>query len=300
MNLDWERGKKLTEGKTKIVWANLVNPDTEILEFKDDITAGDGLKHDIIEGKAMVDWKTNRDILELLKRYGISMAYIGSPAERIVIVRKLTKILKLEVVMRRIATGSILDLLAGRIKEGDVFTPPLMQFFYKDDFLHDPLLEPNFLLTIERKKPGMDLFSQIAMLKLRQFLVLEAAFAQFGIQYMDDKIEIGAVLNDRDARGELCWGSNGEIMLVDEITAGSFRAWPYADGVQQIDLTVENAMSQLNKGGMLDKQLYRDGAETSVVKEKFEQIAEITATFAKLDIRVDVPNVSLARLLGVA
>lgn len=300
MNLDWERGKKLAEGKTKIVWANQANPDTEILEFKDDITAGDGLKHDVILGKASVDWRTNRDILEFLKKQGITMAYLGSPEERIVIVRKLTKILKLEVVMRRVATGSILKLMVGKIAEGKIFALPFLQFFYKDDFLHDPLLDPQFLLTIEREKEKMDLYTQIALLKLRQFLLLEAAFAQFGIQYMDDKIEIGVILRDRDARGELTWGHGGEIMLIDEITAGSFRAWPYAAGVKKIDLTVENAMPQLNKGGMLDKQLYREGADTKVVKKKFEQIAEITAGFAKLDITVEIPKASLANLLGVA
>ncbi len=299
LNLDWERGEKLAEGKTKIVWANKANQDTEVLEFKDDITAGDGQKHDIIQGKAVVDWRTNRDLLEFLKRQGIPMAYLGSPEERIVIVRKLTQILKLEVVMRRVATGSILELWAGKISEGAVFTPPFLQFFYKDDFLHDPLLDPQFLLTIERKKK-MDLFSQIAQLKLRQFLALEAAFAKSQAQYMDDKIEIGVILTDRDARDELCWGPGGEILLVDEITAGSFRLWPYVDGVNTIDLSVANAMAQLNKGGMLDKQLYRDGADTNVVKQKFEQIAAITAGFSSLDIKPEAPDVSLATLLGVA
>jgi len=298
VNMDWKRGEKLAEGKTKIVWSNSANPDTEILEFKDDITAGDGQKHDIIEGKAVVDWRTNRDIMEFLKRQGIPMAYMASPTERIVIVRKLTQILKLEVVMRRVATGSILELLAGKISEGKVFHPPFLQFFYKDDFLHDPLLDPQFLLTIERKKK-MDLFSQIALLKLRQFLALEAAFANFQAQYMDDKIEIGVILRDRDARGELTWGPGGEILMVDEITAGSFRLWPYAAGVNPINMEVDNAMAQLNKGGMLDKQLYRDGVATTVVKQKFEQIAAITSGFADLDIELKVPNVSLAMLLGI-
>ncbi|MFA5188891.1 MAG: phosphoribosylaminoimidazolesuccinocarboxamide synthase [Patescibacteria group bacterium] len=297
-NLDWKRGDKLAQGKTKIVWSNAADPETEILEFKDDITAGDGQKHDVIKGKALVDWKTNRDIMEFLKRQGISMAYIGSPEERIVIVRKLTKVLKLEVVMRRVATGSILDLMRGAVKEGDVFDPPLLQFFYKDDLLHDPLLDANFLLTIEWKKKPMDLFTKIAMLKLRQFLILEAAFAKYGIQYMDDKMEIGVNLKDYDARGELTWGSGGQIMLIDEITAGSFRAWPYAEGVKKINLRERNAIDQLNKGGMLDKQLYRDGASTKVVKEKFEQIAAITAGFKNLDINVAIPDVSLAELLG--
>jgi phosphoribosylaminoimidazole-succinocarboxamide synthase len=164
--------------------------------------------------------------------------------------------------------------------------------------LHDPLLDPKFLLTIEKEK-GMDLFTQIALLKLRQFLALEAAFAASQAQYMDDKIEIGVILRDRDDRGELAWGPGGEILLVDEITAGSFRLWPYADGVKNIDLEVKNAMSQLNKSGMLDKQLYRDGAKPDQVLPKFQQIATITSGFANLDINLKVPNVSLATLLGV-
>jgi phosphoribosylaminoimidazole-succinocarboxamide synthase len=62
---------KIAEGKTKIVYANPDDPGTVYLYFKDNITAGDGLKHDRIKGKAALDWQVNRDIFEYLNRKGV-------------------------------------------------------------------------------------------------------------------------------------------------------------------------------------------------------------------------------------
>ena len=76
MTIDFNNLKKLAEGKTKIIYENPENPKTVFMAFKDDITAGDGVKHDIIEGKAFVDWKTNKDIFEFLNRMGVETHYI--------------------------------------------------------------------------------------------------------------------------------------------------------------------------------------------------------------------------------
>ena len=75
--------------------------------FKNDITAGDGLKHDIIEGKAVIDWQINRDVFEYLNRKGVLTHYITSPQERVILVKKLDRKINFEVVTRRVAAGSI-------------------------------------------------------------------------------------------------------------------------------------------------------------------------------------------------
>jgi len=269
-------GEIIAKGKTKVFWENLEDPQTEIGGFKDDITAGDGLKKDVIPGKALIDWATNRDIMDFLKRHGVAMAYMESLDPGFFKVRKLSKILKLEVVARRIATGSIKDR---GVAEGTVFNPPMIEIFYKDDFLHDPKLDDSFIAYLTEKKKGFDLFSRLKEMKLRQFLLLEAAFACFKCQYMDDKTEYGVILPN----GE--WDDKAELILVDEITAGSFRLWPWADGVTGIDYSVlEDAMPLLNKAGQLDKQVYRDGGDLQTVKSKFEQIAAITEKFKGIHI----------------
>jgi phosphoribosylaminoimidazole-succinocarboxamide synthase len=81
MAIDFGSLKKVAEGKTKIIYENPEDPKTAYMVFKDDITAGDGVKHDVIQGKALVDWKTNRNIFELLSRKGIRTHYVSSPQE---------------------------------------------------------------------------------------------------------------------------------------------------------------------------------------------------------------------------
>ena len=77
MSVDFSSLKKVAEGKTKIIYENRKNSKIAYMVFKDDITAGDGVKHDIIKGKALVDWKTNRDIFEMLNRKGARTHYIS-------------------------------------------------------------------------------------------------------------------------------------------------------------------------------------------------------------------------------
>ncbi|MCK4884679.1 hypothetical protein KAS24_01290, partial [Candidatus Bathyarchaeota archaeon] len=91
MTVDFSSLKKVAEGKTKIIYENSGDPKTAYMVFKDDITAGDGVKHDIIQGKALVDWKTNRDIFELLNRKGARTHYISSPKEKVALVKKLDR-----------------------------------------------------------------------------------------------------------------------------------------------------------------------------------------------------------------
>jgi phosphoribosylaminoimidazole-succinocarboxamide synthase len=78
MAIDFSALRKLNEGKTKIIYANPGDPKSVYMVFKDDITAGDGVKHDVIQGKASVDWRTNRDIFEYLNRKGVRTHYISA------------------------------------------------------------------------------------------------------------------------------------------------------------------------------------------------------------------------------
>ena len=103
--MDFNKMKKIAEGKTKIIYENPDDPKTVFMVFKDDITAGDGVKHDVLAGKARLDWQTNKDIFELLNRRGVETHYIDSPEEKVSLVRKLDQKIDLEVVTRRVAAG---------------------------------------------------------------------------------------------------------------------------------------------------------------------------------------------------
>ena len=139
MAMDFSTMKKVNEGKTKIIYENPEDPKTVFMVFKDDITAGDGAKHDIIEGKSLIDWQTNKDIFEYLNRKNAQTHYISSPEEKISLVKRLDFKINLEVVSRRVAAGSILKW--GDVEEGTWYDPVITQFHYKDDPLHDPMLD---------------------------------------------------------------------------------------------------------------------------------------------------------------
>lgn len=264
MSVDFSSLKKIVEGKTKIVYENPKDPKTAYMVFKDDITAGDGVKHDIIHGKALVDWKTNRDIFELLNRKGVQTHYISSPEEKVSLVKKLDRKINLEVVSRRVAAGSILKW--GKIAEGKRFDPVITQFHYKDDPLHDPMLDDKYIDYIIKAKEGGTDYAKMREMNAEIFVHLEDAFAKFNIQLIDMKLEYGII--------------DGQVYLIDEITGGSFRLWPYAHDDPNFDQP--NVLSELNPNGRLDKDTYRMGENVSNVLTKFEEIAKITAKFKNL------------------
>lgn len=263
MTINFNSLKKLAEGKTKIIYENPDDPKMVFMAFKDDITAGDGVKHDILEGKALLDWQTNRDIFEYLNRMGVETHYIDSPQQKVSLVKKLDQKINLEVVTRRVAAGSILKW--GNLAEGTRFDPLITQFHYKDDFLHDPMLDNVFIFHIIRDKGNQE-FAVMKETNEKVFSLLENAFAQFKIQLIDFKLEYGIV--------------GGKVLLIDEITGGSFRLWPYAK--ENPNLNQSNLLGELDPSGRLDKDIYRRGEELSKVKSKFEVIASITGKFKNI------------------
>ena len=263
MSLDLNSLKMINEGKTKIIYENPDDSKTVFMVFKDDITAGDGVKHDIITGKALVDWKTNRDIFEYLNRCGVRTHYVSSPQEKVSLVKKLDFKINLEVVSRRVATGSILHW--GKAKEGTRFDPVITQFHYKDDPLHDPLLDETYVDYIIQKKNGSE-YQKMRDINAEVFLHLERAFANFDVQLIDMKLEYGLI--------------NGEVTLIDEISGGSFRLWPYKK--KNPNLQQENVLSELDPSGRLDKDTYRMGENLDNVISKFEVIAGITDKFQNI------------------
>src|SRR3954453_8650017 len=129
-------GPMLAEGKTKIIYAHPDDPGLAIMLHKDSISAGDGARRNTIAGKGALSGRTAANVFALLNRAGIVTHFVAAPEPTVMLVRR-CRMIPIEVVMRRIATGSYLKRHPA-IAEGTRFDPPLVEFFLKDDARHDP------------------------------------------------------------------------------------------------------------------------------------------------------------------
>lgn len=234
--------QKLAEGKTKVVYS-ADSPSEVILKFKDDITALDGAKHDVMTGKGKINAAICAVLFQLLNDADVSTHFLELVDATTMRARKL-EMLPLEVVLRNIAAGHFLSRLP-LFKKGEKLRIPIVEFFLKDDAHHDPLLtEDNVLLL------GYADEKEIAFMKSvtrRTNQVLSPFFAQRGLTLVDFKIEFG-----RDAGGKLVVG--------DELNTDSMRLW---------DTTT---------GAIYDKDVYRQGAELGRVSKVYEDVyGRITA-----------------------
>lgn len=276
MSFSYEAYEILAEGKTKIIRRAPDDEKLAILEAKDDITAGDGAKHDVIAGKAELATRTTSNIFRLLAASGVPVAF----REQLDPVRFLAehcKMLPYEVVVRREAHGSYLKRHP-HIKKGHVFPRLLVEFFLKtkdkvwegrplpkDDPYIDfgvgwfpmHLYRPDVptwqegacISTLEEFSGHEDrheLFPAMSRIACQTFLVLEKAWQLVGCDFLDFKVEFG--LN-----------ADGQLVLADVLDNDSWRL--------------------LQDGHHLDKQLYRDGAPLTVVAERYRQVAELTERF---------------------
>ena len=128
------------------------------------------------------------------------------------------------------------------------------------------MLDDKYIDYIIKAKEGGSDYAGMRKLNTEIFLHLEKAFAQFYIQLVDVKLEYGII--------------EGKVYLIDEITGGSFRLWPYAH--KNPNLNQPNVLKELNPEGRLDKDTYRMGEKIGDVLTKFEAIAKITAKFKNL------------------
>jgi phosphoribosylaminoimidazole-succinocarboxamide synthase len=246
-------GDKLTEGKTKIIYAHPTKDDVVYMVHKDGITAGDGARRDVLPGKGVLACRTTSNVFYLLEDEGINTHYIGMAAPNVNIVARCTMI-PLEVVMRRIATGSYLRRHPD-IAEGARFEPVIVETFLKDDARHDPLVTDEEIVAMGVATP--DEVEAMRRTGRRVFEVLEAAWAAHEVTLVDCKIEFGRAASD------------GTLLVADVIDNDSWRIWPGGD-----------------KHRMLDKQIYRDMPEVTdaglqALYATYAQVADLTDTFVE-------------------
>ena len=203
MNTD---NKLIYEGKAKKIFANK-NPKEVIVQFKDDATAFNAAKKSIFEGKGELNCFISETIFKYLLNQDIPTHYINSNSKSSFIAQKVN-IIPIEVVVRNTAYGSICKQT--NIKSGTVFKEPLIDFYYKDDDLNDPLLTLDRILLMNIIEEEELIFIKKLTNKIN--LILIKFFANIQLKLVDFKVEYG--------RNHI-----GKIVLADEFSPDNCRLW---------------------------------------------------------------------------
>ena len=200
------RTEQLYEGKAKKVFAT-TDPSLVIVSYKDDATAFDGLKKGTITGKGVVNNRMSNYLMERLEQEGVPTHFVEELSERETLVKKV-EIVKLEVIIRNISAGSFAKRFG--VPEGIVFDAPTIEFSYKNDDLHDPLMNAYHAIAL-----GVATREEIERIKAMAFKVndvLKAYFLGIGVKLVDFKLEFGRT-------------PDGQIVLADEISPDTCRFW---------------------------------------------------------------------------
>jgi phosphoribosylaminoimidazole carboxylase / phosphoribosylaminoimidazole-succinocarboxamide synthase len=269
-------GALVTEGKTKKIF-RINGSDLVSVVAKDDITAGDGAKHDVIPDKGRLATATTCNVFRLLKACGLPVAFEAQNSATSFIAPPCT-MLPYEVVVRREAHGSALKR-SPHFAKGQLFPKLLVEFYLKtkdknwkgkplvaDDPLMQyedggsqirlfnpakPILGSEPFLVLESadvfSQPGeYKFFPEMRTIARQAFLVLERAWSLEGGRLVDFKVEFG-------------FDAKGNLLLADVIDNDSWRV--------------------LENGAYIDKQVYRDGGALDTVAAKYRQVAETTGHF---------------------
>lgn len=202
------KDKLIYEGKAKKMWSVKEDDDLLIAEFKDSLTAFNGVKKAEENGKGALNNKISTEIFKLLEKHGIKTDLVKKIDDTNQVVRK-CKIIPLEVVVRNIATGSLTKRLG--IKDGTILPFTLVEFCYKNDELNDPILNDEHCLLLDAVKTKDEL--EILKTEAKKInKILKDFFDKKDLKLVDFKIEFGKT-------------KDGEIILADEISPDSCRFW---------------------------------------------------------------------------
>lgn len=262
----------LTEGKTKVLTTIPGQPGKVSVHSKDELTAGDGKKHDILPGKGAASTRTTSNVFQLLKQCGIPVAFDEQVSETD-FVADACKMIQYEVVVRREAFGSCLERNL-HFKKGQVFPKLVLELYLKTSGrkwrehalpADDPLFvledgtaklyhphqsihgnQPFLVLEEWPLKDNQAALAEIRQLALQIFLILEKAWALVGGKLVDFKLEFGLL-------------PDGRVVLADVVDSDSWRV--------------------IFDGAHFDKEFYRQGGDISELLRKYLKAADLTSRF---------------------
>ena len=215
------RRKKIYEGKAKILYEG-PEPGTFVQYFKDDATAFNAEKKDVIEGKGVLNNRLSEFFMTGLGAIGVPTHFLKRLNMREQLIRQV-EIIPLEVIVRNFAAGSMSKRLG--LEEGAILPRPIVEFCYKDDALGDPLVSEEHIIAFGWASQ-QDLDDMVALaLRVNDFM--SGLMFGVGIKLVDFKIEIGRVWENDFQR----------LIIADEISPDSCRLWDMETG-QRLDKDV--------------------------------------------------------------
>jgi len=206
------RGEKLYEGKAKVVYAT-DDPEVYVQDFKDSATAFDGKKKGTIGQKGRTNNAISSRLFTLLEQSGVKTHFLGVESESAMRIRRLD-MFKVEFVVRNVAAGSLSKRI-GYPEGTPLKNPPIVEYYYKDDELGDPLLCMSHLDELEVVEPAH--LEEATILARQVNEVLRAFFAERGLTLVDFKLEFGT-------------DAEGTVRLGDEISPDTCRFWDAVTG----------------------------------------------------------------------
>jgi phosphoribosylaminoimidazole-succinocarboxamide synthase len=254
------KGLEIARGKTKVLYEYPGQPDVLVVSQGDSITAGDGVRRDVIDGKGRIAAKTTARVFRLLNLCGLPTHYLSGGEDdddNEMLVRR-AQMIPIEVVVRGVAAGSLVKRKPG-VQKGALLVPRMIEFFLKDDANHDPLIEPEEIAARGIANPNE--LAAMAELARLTFEILAHAWRRRDTLLVDLKIEFG-----RLASGD----GKGNLVIADVIDNDSWRIWP-----------------QGREDLMLDKQRYRNletvtPEDLAQIKTSYEQVAEAVGSFPQM------------------
>ena len=203
------RRRQLYEGKAKILFEG-PEPGTLVQYFKDDATAGNGAKKGVITGKGVLNNRISEYLMQRLGDIGIPTHFVRRLNMREQLIREV-EIIPLEVVVRNVAAGSLSTRLG--IEEGTQLPRSIIEFYYKNDALNDPMVSEEHITAFGWATPQE--IDDIMALAIRVNDFLTGLFLGVGIRLVDFKMECG----------RLWEGDMMRIVVADEISPDSCRLW---------------------------------------------------------------------------
>lgn len=201
-------GTLIYEGKAKKLFTT--GRSDEVLQyFKDDATAFNAQKRGTILDKGIINNKVSERLFRLLEESGVPTHFVERKSDREMLTKKVT-IVPIEVVVRNVIAGSLAKRLG--LKEGEAIQPPIVEWYYKNDGLGDPLIADEHVRLLKLATPEQ--MAEIKELALKVNSVLQPFFAERRMVLVDFKLEFGV--------------HNGRLILADEISPDTCRFWDQA------------------------------------------------------------------------
>ena len=206
--------RRIYEGKAKVLYEG-PEPGTLVQHFKDDTTAFDAKKHEVIEGKGVLNNRISEYLFQKLNDIGVPTHFMRRINMREQLIREV-EIIPLEVVVRNVAAGSLSTRLG--LEEGAALPRSIIEYYYKNDKLNDPMVSEEHITAFGWASPQeIDEIMSLA-LRINDFMV--GLFLGIGIRLVDFKVEFGRLWDNETMR----------IVLADEISPDCCRLWDVTSG----------------------------------------------------------------------